>query len=363
MRRFWVWFFCMVTWGAIWAATLLDSSAADAPVLDAIRHCRDFICSAQLGDGAFRVSAKDNTVRIWPYFGNAAARALLAAHKLDPHPDDLARVRRWLDWYANHMREDGNIADFYGTIHSYDPSPKRNSIDVYPPSYLAALWAYHKAEAKGLPVEEMKRRGERSLHAIELALDPADNLTWSSVPHRYKYPMDNIDVCIGLMEGARLFEALGAREPAERCREMVRRISAAVAKFWLADQGYFAWIKGNSPKTRTFEKPYPEGVVNIYLAASIDPPPPGLWEKLQSKFGDAPRLTPDLWLAAARRCGTTDQVASYEDAAIKRASSEPLDLQIASRLLLALAGDASEPVFVPLSISPRRTAAETPISP
>ncbi len=334
----------------ILSLTLLLTATANAAPLDAIRHCRDFIRKAQLDDGAFRVTIKDDAVRIWPYFGNVGACALLAAHKLEPQPDDLDRVRRWLDWYAAHMRNDGTILDFYGTTRSYAPSPKRDSIDVYPPTYLAALWRYHQTQAGGIPVDEMKRRAELSLHAIELALDPSDNLTWSSVPHRYKYPMDNIDVCIGLVEGARLFEALGAREQAKRCREIVGRTSAAIAKFWRADKGYFAWTKGNSPKTRTFENPYPDGVVNIYLAAHIDPPQPRLWENLRSKFGAAPRITPDLWLAAARRSGTPEQIKFYTEAAIQRASSDTLDLQIASRLLLALAGQTTEPTIIPLPL-------------
>ena len=269
-----------------------NSAASDTATLEAIRHCRDFIRKTQLDDGAFRVTIKNDSVRVWPYFGNVAACALLVANKLEPQPDDLGRVRRWLDWYAAHMRTDGAIPDFYGTARAYEPSPKRNSIDVYPPTYLAALWRYHRTQAGGIAADELKRRADLSLHAIELALDPSDNLTWSSVPHRYKYPMDNIDVCIGLTEGARLFEALGASEQAKRCRDMAKRMGAAVARFWLADAGHFAWIQGTSPKTKTFENPYPDGVVNIYLAACVDPPQARLWENLRRKFSAAPRLTP-----------------------------------------------------------------------
>jgi hypothetical protein len=328
-----------------------DGTAADNDALEAIRHCRDFIRKAQLDDGAFRVTIKDDAVRIWPYFGNVGACALLAAHKLEPQPDDLARVRRWLDWYANHMRDDGMIPDFDGTIRSYAPSPKRDSIDVYPPTYLAALWRYHQTQAGGISPEEMRRRAELSLHAVELALDPSDNLTWSSVPHRYKYPMDNMDVCIGLVEGAQLFESLGDRERADRCRQIVKGTSAAIAKLWLADAGHFAWIKGTSPKTKTFENPYPDGVANIYLAAHIDPPQTRLWENLRRQFGSAPRITPDLWLAAARRCATPEQIKAYTADAIKEANSDHLNLQTASRLLLALAGEAAPPVVIPMNLT------------
>ncbi|MCX7007255.1 MAG: hypothetical protein NTY53_08400 [Kiritimatiellaeota bacterium] len=206
----------------------------------------------------------------------------------------------------------------------------------------------------------MKRAGQ-ALYAVEAALDRADDLTWSSVPHLYKYPMDNVDVCIGLLDGARLFEALGAREQAERCRAMVGRTSAAIAKFWLPESGHFAWAKGKSPKVRTFEKPYPDGVVNIYLAGVIDPPPPPqLWDNLRRQFGTAPRLTPDLWLLAARRCGTPEQIKDCTAAAIARVNSGAIDLQTASRLLLALAGDAAEPVRVPMKLSATSSTKQEP---
>ncbi len=325
-------------------------AAPDAASLEAIRQCRDFIRQTQLPDGAFRVSCTGDVVRIWPYFGNVAAGALIVAHRLEPQPEDLVRVKRWLDWYAAHQRADGNIPDFLGTRRDYKPSPKRKAIDVYPPTYLSALRIYREAQPEGLPAAELLKRAGQALHAIESALDPADDLTWSSTPHLYKYPMDNVDVCIGLLDGARLFEALGAREQAERCRALVARISTAIAKFWLPEQGHFAWAQGQSPKVRTFEKPYPDGVANIYLALTIDPPPPKLWDNLRRQFGTAPRITPDLWLLAARRCGTPEQVKDFTAAAIGRVKSGDLTLQTASRLLLALAGDVAAPVVVPMKL-------------
>jgi hypothetical protein len=170
--------------------------------------------------------------------------------------------------------------------------------------------------------------------------------------------MDNADVCIGLIEGAQLFDAIGARDEAERCRAHIQRTSAALARFWLPDKHYFAWIKGESDATRTFEKPYPDGVINLYLAAAFDPPPAGLWRSLVAKFSNVPRLTPDLWLAAAQRCGTPQQIADFTAAAVTRANSDDLDLQIASRLLPALAGDIAQPIIVHVDLpttQPSRT--------
>jgi hypothetical protein len=94
----------------------------------------------ELPDGAFRYTAAEgDRVRIVPYFGNVAARALLVAQAIEPDEKDIQRAKRWIDWYAGHARKDGTILDFFGITQSYAPSVKRDSIDTYPPSYLATL--------------------------------------------------------------------------------------------------------------------------------------------------------------------------------------------------------------------------------
>lgn len=335
-----------------------SARSLDADTLAAIRNCRQQIAELQLPDGAFRLSptGAGRPFRIIPYFGNTAARALLVAHTIEPDEQDRQRAARWIDWYANHARPDGTILDFVGTNQTYTASPKRDSIDTYPPSYLATLWWFWKTRSAEQPParEQMVQRAVLALDAIERSIDPADGLAWSSVPHQVKYPMDNLEVCIGLAEGERLLKALGATREAARARRLRERCQEAVKQFWLPDKGYFAWGKGTSRMSISFEKPYPDGVINVFAASCVAPTPPGLWENLQRQFGTSERLAPDMWLSAAQRGGRQADIERYRNVCLAAAREKHLTLERAARLLIALAGEEiTEPVIIPLDLSPK----------
>jgi hypothetical protein len=302
---------------------------------DAVARCLDVIRKAQLPDGAMRMDAAGDAVRIAPYYANVACQALLAGRAIDADKDDLDRVRRWIAWYVAHTRPDGTILDHLGTISHYEPSPKRDSIDTYPPSFLTLIQRFddatdHKETASLLAPAKF------ALKAIEKSIDPADGLAWSSVPHKVKYPMDNIEVAAGLDDGARFFERAGANDEAATARRLRDRCGDGIAGFWLADRGYFAWARSTRLHVR-FERGYPEGVVNAFAAGRLDPPrPPILWENLKRTFANEPRITPDLWLVAAHRCGRPAEVEQYRRATIAATRAENLTLERAARLCLAL---------------------------
>jgi hypothetical protein len=332
-----------------------SARSPDANTLEAIRNCRKQIAELQLPNGAFRMSPTGDgrPFRIIPYFGNTAARALLVAHVSEPDEQDWQRAARWIDWYAAHARPDGTILDFVGTDQTYAASPKRDSIDTYPPSYLATLWWFWKTRSPEQPPvrEQLLQRAVLALDAIERSIDPADGLAWSSVPHQVKYPMDNLEVCIGLAEGERLLMALGATKEAARARRLRERCQEAVKQFWLPDKGYFAWGKGTSRMSISFEKPYPDGVVNLFAASCIEPSPEGLWANLQRQFGTSERLAPEMWLSAAHRGGLKAEIERYRNVCLAAAREENLTLERAARLLIALAGEEiAAPVIIPLDL-------------
>jgi hypothetical protein len=316
-------------------------AAACAQVPEGIAHCREVIRSLQLPEGAFRMSAQGDEVRIVPYFANAACNALLAANQLDAEPDDLQRVRKWIDWYAGHVRADGTILDHLGKVDRYEASPKRDSIDTYAPSYLIILQRYTHSR----PEERasLLPQARLALAAIERSIDPTDGLAWASVPHKVKYPMDNLEVCIGLQWGFKFFEAAGAADDAAKAGRLLDRCRAGVATFWLADKGYFAWAKSTRMHV-SFEKGYPDGVVNLFAAGCIDPPSAKLWENLRKTFADNPRLSPDMWLTAARRVGAKKETEQYRQAVTEAACADDLTLERAARLLVALISE--EPVKI-----------------
>lgn len=338
----------LMTWLAMaMLAVGAKTKALDAESLAAIRHCREEIIRLQLPDGAWRFSAEQaDHVRIVPYFGNVAAKALALAQTLEPQAGDSARVEKWLDWYASHTRKDGTILDHQGTMTAYAPSDKRDSIDTYAPTYLTALWWYSKLPLDAQSRAKLLPRATQALAATESTIDPADGLAWSSVPHKVKYPMDNLEVCLGLVDGERLFAALGAKDQAAKALRLREQCQKSLAQFWLADQHYFAWAKGQSKLSTSFEKPYPEGVVNVFAAACVEPPPPGLYERLQSKFGASERLAPDMWLAAAHRYALPTEIKLYRQICLAGAQQKELNLERAARLLIILAGVLPEGVPV-----------------
>ena len=320
------------------ARGVFAAPTVESPTNDAVARCLHVIRKAQLPDGAIRLDARNDTVRIAPYYANVACHALLAGRAIDPDQDDLDRVRRWIAWYVAHARPDGTILDHIGTTTRYEPSPKRDSIDTYPTSFLTLLGRFddatdHRESASLLPPAKL------ALKAIEKSIDPSDGLAWASVPHKVKYPMDNIEVAAGLDHGARFFERAGANEEAAIARRLRDRCSDGIAGFWLADHGYFAWARSTKLHVR-FEHGYPEGVVNAFAAGRLDPPPPAaLWENLKKTFGSEPRITPDLWLVAARRCGTPTEVERYLPSTIEATRAESLTTECAARLCLALLSD------------------------
>ena len=114
---------------------------------------------------------------------------------------------------------------------------------------------------------------------------------------------------------------------------------ASLAPFWLPEKGYWAWAKGMHQMSVSFEKPYPDGVVNLFAAGCVEPPRKPLWENLQHQFASSDRLTPDMWLAAARRYGLKEETARYHQMCITAANKEHLNIERAARLLIAMAGE------------------------
>lgn len=289
-----------------------DGFSEDGDVMGAVRRCRDFIRAAQLPDGALRMGSGGDGVRIVPYFSNIAAMALLAAHEVEPAAADLERVRDWLLWYARHQEPDGTIQDYSGTIEGYKRLDHRDSTDSYAATFLMALWRYAQAGGDSAFDRRLVRAANGAVDAIALTFDEEDGLTWAKPGYRVKFLMDNLEVAMGLKEGAEYFRAAGEEAAMKKAMRMLRGVTAGLPQFWLPEKNHFAWAKGSSGAMHVgFDRWYPDGVVNIFGLAHTDPPPAGLWEKLQKTFSDDPRLTPDWWARAAWRAGNPEEQAVF----------------------------------------------------
>ncbi len=275
------------------------------------------IVADQLPDGALRMSARNAGVRVVPYFSNLAAIALLQTN----NPAYRETVRKWITWYAANQEEDGTIYDFTGKVGAYAKSDKRDSTDSYAATYLQVLWRYWQVVGEeGFPTA-FRTAATRALDAITLTIDPADGLTWAKPEYKVKYLMDNLEVCIGLEEGAKLFTAIGEPVLANNALQARQRILRSLGPWWDAEKGYFAWARGSSGAFHVgFDRWYPDGLIHLFALSVLQVPPPGLWEKVNARFGREEKLTPDWWLRAAKVAGTPEQIARYTAATEKYAA-------------------------------------------
>lgn len=293
------------------AVQLLPASEAkirtNADPRPATEQLADQILTLQLPDGALRFSAVSDTVRVVPYFGNIAAMGLLATGDARYHEP----VRRWIEWYVRHQEDDGTIYDFVGTVQNYKKSDHRDSTDSYAATFLQVLSRYVQAKGLDALTPAMREGAGKALAAIKLSLDH-DGLTWAKPEYKAKYLMDNLEVCQGLNEAARLFEEMGEPQDAAEAEKILQGCIKALKTYWQPERGHFAWAKGSSGAFQVkFERWYPDGIVHLFAMSALETPPMGLWEKLHAQFGAEPRLTPDWWLRASHAAGTDEEREKY----------------------------------------------------
>jgi len=291
-----------------------SGSSSASSLAKAVESLGTQILASQLPDGALRMSSANASVRVVPYFSNIAAIALLCT-KEERH---LKPVRAWIDWYVAQQEPDGTIYDFIGVVGRYGKANHRDSTDSYAATFLQLLWRYAEAVGIDALTPEIRKAAEKAFNAIILTVDPKDGLTWAKPEYKVKYLMDNLEVCLGLEEGARLFRMLGRRELAENALAMKERIARSLGEYWQPQLGYFSWAKGSGGDFHIgLKKWYPDGVIHLYAVTALQNQPPGLWQKLQDAFGQEKKLTPDWWLRAAKVTGNEDERRRYTEEALR----------------------------------------------
>ncbi len=289
-------------------------AAAVCGFADTVENGLEIIRAAQLPDGAFRMSGNGAPVRIVPYFSNFAAMALLAANEQQPNPEDVQRVRSWIDWYVDHQESDGTIFDYAGTTNSFHSTGTRDSTDSYAATFLMVLRRYQQAGNKSLSGEYL-RAGKRAVAAIADVTQP-DGLTIAKPEYAIKYLMDNIEVYQGLIEGAELFEVAGWLPEARRTRQLASALADGFSLFWQESCGEFAYAADlNGKRLGGFSEPYPHGLAQLFALAHCSPPPEGLWDRVLETFDpDEDGLPVERWLLAAQRCADDASIEKYEAA-------------------------------------------------
>ncbi len=321
----------------------------------AIENGLEIIRKSQLTDGALRMSSAGNAVRLIPYFSNFAAMALLAAHEQQANPQDVERVRRWLEWYVTHQEKDGTMFDYTGTVDSYASTGTRDSTDSYASTFLMVLWRYQQATGRPLPPDFLKAAA-KALQAIEDVTQP-DGLTITKPDYKIKYLMDNIEVYQGLVEGEKLFESAGLNREMNKSRKLAQGVAKKFPLFWSKADRTFAYAADmNNKLTGGFDKPYPHGLAQMFALAHCVPAPEGLWERVCEKFvPDNDGLPAERWLLAAERCGTEADIQKFRKLtqdALLGFTTQNIEIHRPAIAILALIDGSSRFPDVPFPESP-----------
>jgi len=293
----------------------------------AVDKCLTYIRSCQRGDGRLVQNgqvpeAQDKTD---PYFAGIAALALLAADKLvrtDINATgDLLAVAKYLKWYAQHQK-DGYIDKY---LDGGNRTEKRDSEDSYAAMLLMVAARYNDvaitlapiikaALDKVLPQDILEKLVKDALKAL-ISVTDADGLTFALRDYKIKYTMDNIEVCRGLKEGARLFESLGLANEAKDAAARALKSGKGLASLYDKKTGAFPVGKNEKIKITKAEgaRRYPDCLANLFGLACI-PLETGAGMKLfnilqvefkPDDFNDfrAPEAPVERWLMAAYGVG------------------------------------------------------------
>jgi len=294
-----------------------DDCAARQRTLDATASCLAGIRGCQLPDGAFAQVAPGGNASapVWvaPYFANFAALALLAGHRHMPHPEDLVRVSRWLEWCAGHQASGGYWTDFEGTSASYSDTGKVDAWDSSAALFLSVLAGYRRA---GGEVQSAWFDAARRASACLETLTDKDGLTWAKPDYRVKFLMDNIEVCVGWRSAAEIFAAAGAAADAGRARSHADRlISFSLPGYWQSGTGRFSHARlADGTLAPVGAKSYPYGLAQLYGIAFVHPYG-AAWLSVNRAYhpntGASAAFGPEWWLVAA-------SVVSEDDARLWR---------------------------------------------
>ena len=315
----------MFGWQSCLLVCLFASGGASAQKStqdQAIVNCLKIIRECQLADGAFRIKANGDPVWIRPYFGNHAALALLAGKS----PEDLLRVRKWIEWYSEAQLQDGSINDFEGRISTgYRDNGKRDSVDSYAATYLLTLARYQQ-EAKSLP-DKAAQAARKALVAIQGSMDK-DGLTWAKPDYKVKYLMDNVEVYGGLTAAERLFTAIDDKVSAATAKRLRESLGKKLPQYWRKDDQLFAYALLENGKYVVrpeveAQRREAEGLANLFALAWISAAEKAPWKHALKEFqpdgGDAPQAPVERWFIAAINVAEAAEVEKWHQRTVAEA--------------------------------------------
>jgi hypothetical protein len=214
--------------------------------------------------------------RVGAYFSNYAVLGLLRAYEVTHNQRYLDASNAWLQWYQSHMNPDGTVDDFTGTYPTYTDTHDYDSADSYASTYLMAVWKdatlQHGTE-QGRYLAATYPFVQKAYGALD-SVYLADGLTIAKQSYPVEYLMDNTETWLGLAASQKLATLAGDSAQAKLSAYLaMRTLYALHLRFWLPDQGYYAFASFPDGSTQgTMQTWYPDALSNVLFLSAVGQP-------------------------------------------------------------------------------------------
>ena len=244
-----------------------SASASSLPWPEVLLRQEEYVVYLQHKSGCLTMTPFD--ARINPYFNNLALWGIV------DNPEYNETIRKWADWYINHLNRPDKFA-VHGSIYDYmligtdsvAPTEDYDSSDSYAATFLSLMRRYYDTNHDEAFLLSLEPALSLIVDAIYATMDPTDKLTYAKMNYRLKYLMDNIEVFNGLDDWAYLLQhvynkpdtALKIREDAHLCKQSLQ-------KMWNGKN--FAYAKDEAGKlfTSYSDKFYPDMTAQLMAIA------------------------------------------------------------------------------------------------
>lgn len=219
----------------------------------------DWIAGAQRGTGALLISPTGDY--IMPYFSNFAAKALAEAGGYNNV------VKKYLEWYIDHINREPDNLGIVGTMYDYDIVNGRevskddyDSSDSYAATFLSAVYSYYKSSRDIAFVEDHLEDLKLIASAIDATMQ-SYNLTYAKADYHVAYLMDNVEVWRGYLDFGLLLKAVDDNDANLYLRKAKKVAAAIESKLWNKNKKEYRYALGEENDWSVF---YPDASANLW---------------------------------------------------------------------------------------------------
>ncbi|WP_139488786.1 hypothetical protein [Brevibacillus dissolubilis] len=235
-----------------------------------------YILKCQLPSGAFRLSPKSDVIN--PYFTNLALVPLVRL-------GETAAVKRWMDWFVNHLTPQGFINDHRLSQGLETDTGKADSEDSYVTTFFTLVREYMAVTGDTTCLKSLYPALRQMFYAL-LTIQQADGLTWAKNSYRVKYLMDNCEVLRGLEDATALFTLAEDLDTATLSAELAVKCRNGILGMYDSRKKCFAMYDRVYPK---WTKWYPDATSQAFpilydVVSPTDPRAQSLYQQITARF-------------------------------------------------------------------------------